>query len=112
LTFIRLNYQRTDRWESKDQFLSIVAAKLGVKGRWTAFYDWQDKSAREPQDFRDMALECVGFRLRVGIGTEGIGADQTPHITLEDMSAARIMREREESRPRNETGEQQEKPKP
>ena len=112
LTFIRFNYQRTDRWESKDQFLSIVAAKLGIKGKWTAFYDWQDKSAREPQDFRDMALECVGFRLRVGIGTEGIGADQTPHITLEDMSAARIMREREESRPRGESGEQQEKPKP
>lgn len=94
LTRISVNYQPTNKWESKDQFLSVVAARLNTTGRWRAFYDWQDKNIREQQDLRDLALECSGFRLSVGIGIEGIGADQTPHVTLEDTAAAAIVRQR------------------
>jgi outer membrane protein TolC len=97
LTRISVSYQPTNKWESKDQFLSVVAARLNTTGRWKAFYDWQDKNIREQQDLRDLALECVGFRLSVGIGIEGIGADQTPHVTLEDTAAAQTVRQREDA---------------
>ncbi|MFL6208290.1 MAG: TolC family protein [Pyrinomonadaceae bacterium] len=108
LALARFNYRATNKWESKDQFLSAVAAQLGLKGPWQAFYDWQDKSIRDEQDLRDLALECAGFRLRVGIGIEGIGADQTPHVTLEDVAAARTVRQREDEKKRR----AQEPPKP
>ncbi len=95
LTRIRVNYLPTNKWESKDQFTSLMAAKLNLPGPWTALYDWQEKDVRDMQDLRDFALDCDGFRLSVGIGLEGLGADQTPHITLEDMTAARTIRQRE-----------------
>src|SRR5205085_1301165 len=88
LTRIRVNYLPTNKWESKDQFISTMATKLDLPGAWRAVYDWQDKDVRDLQDLRDFALECDGVRLSVGIGLEGIGADQTPHITLQDLTAA------------------------
>ena len=111
LTLVRVNYRPTNRWESKDQFLSVVAAQLGLPGSWKAFYDWQDKSIRDAQDLRDLALECPDFRLRLGIGIEGIGADQTPHVTLEDVAAERTIMQREDERKRREA-EQKQTPKP
>ncbi len=95
LTRIRVNYRPTNKWESKDQFLSLMAAKLNLPGPWTAAYDWQDKDIRVLEDLRDFALECDGFRLSVGIGLEGVGVDQVPHITLGDTLATRAIRQRE-----------------
>ncbi len=109
---ISVNYQPTNKWESKDEFLSVVAAQLNTTGRWRAFYDWQDKNIRDQQDLRDLALECAGFRLSVGIGIEGIGADQTPHVTLEDTAAARTLRQREDAERQRAAQEEKAKAKP
>ena len=110
LTRVRVSYQPTSKWESKDQFVSVMAARLGVPGPWEAFYDWQYKSIRNQQDLRDLAYECAGFRLNVGIGIEGIGADQTPHIELTDIRAVQTIMQREDEQHRREA-EQKEKPK-
>ena len=112
LSLIRLDYRPTNRWESKDQFLSVVAAQLGTVGTWQAFYDWRDREVRDAQDLRDLALECVDVRLRLGIGIEGITAEQAPHIALEDLTAARLVRQREEAKMRRAAEEQKEKQKP
>ena len=103
LTLVRVNYRPTNKWESKDQFLSVVAAQLGTAGTWQPFYDWRDREVRDTQSLRDLALECPGYRLRVGIGIEGVGADQTPHIALEDVAAARAIMQREDEKKRRET---------
>jgi hypothetical protein len=107
LSFIRVAYPPTNKWGSKDEFLSTLAPKFQVRGQWIPFYDWQIKDARDAQDLRDLAIECAGFRLSAGIGIEGLGGDQTPHYELDDMEAARVIRERKAERNRRE----QQKPK-
>jgi outer membrane protein TolC len=89
LSYIRVNYPVTNRWESPDEFLSALAARLGIKGTWKRFYDWEQKDVRDTKELRDLALECDGFRISAGIGVEGIGRDQTPHFELEEMRAGK-----------------------
>ena len=108
LSFIRVGYPVTNKWGSKDEFVSSLAPKFGIKGQWTAFYDWQIKDARDAEDLRDLAIECTGFRLSAGIGIEGLGGDETPHFELDDMAAARVVDQRKTERQKNE----QQKPKP
>ena len=40
------------------------------------------------EDLRDLALECEGFRIRLGLGffSEGVPRVLTPHLKLDDMS--------------------------
>ncbi len=85
LSYVRVNYPVTNRWESPDEFIAALAAKLNLKGVWKHFYDWERKDVRDTKELRDLALECDGFRLSAGIGVEGIGGDQTPHFELEEM---------------------------
>jgi len=87
LSFIRVNYPATNRWGSTDEFLAVIAEKLNLQGNWKRFYDWENKSIRDVKGLRDQALECDGFRIVVGIGVEGLGSDQRPHIDFEDMTA-------------------------
>jgi outer membrane protein TolC len=109
LSFIRVGYPVTSKWSSKDEFLSVMAPKFSILGNWKPFYDWRNKDVRDAEDLRDLAIECEGFRLSVGIGIEGIGGDQTPHYELDDMAAAQVVKGREEQRSLR---EQQQKPKP
>lgn len=83
LTFIRVNYPVTNRWESTDEFVSALAPKLNLRGIWKLFYDWENKDIRDTKELRDLALECRDFRISAGIGVEGLGRDQTPHFELE-----------------------------
>jgi hypothetical protein len=89
ITYIRVNYPVTNRWESPDEFLSALAAKLNLKGTWKHFYDWQEKDVRDTKELRDLALECNGFRISAGIGVEGLGRDQTPHFELEENKSSK-----------------------
>lgn len=88
LSFVRVNYPATSRWESSDEFVSMIAEKLNVRGTWKRFYDWENKSIRDIKDLRDQAIECGGFRITAGIGIESIG-DQRPHFEVENMNAQR-----------------------
>lgn len=99
LVYIRVSYATTDKWQSMDEFVASVAERLGVRGQWKRFYDWENKTIRDAEDLRDSALECHGFRLSAGIGIEGLTSnEQTPHLELEDMSAIQTIRAREEQR--------------
>jgi hypothetical protein len=95
LSSIRVNYPATNRWGSTDEFLSVIAEKLNLRGTWKHFYDWENKNIRDIKNLRDQALECNGFRVVVGIGVEGIGSDQRPHFEFEDMKAAQSLQKRE-----------------
>lgn len=96
LSFVRVAYPSTNKWSSKDQFVSFIAPKFRLNARWLPFYDWQTKDAREAQDLRDLGVECAGFRLTAGIGIEGLGGDETPHYELDDLVASRLVKERAE----------------
>jgi outer membrane protein TolC len=109
LSFIRVSYPVTSKWASKDEFLSLMAPKFLIRGDWKPFYDWRNKDVRDAEDLRDLAIECEGFRLSVGIGIEGVGGDQTPHYELDDLAAAQLVKGREEQRSLR---EEQQKPKP
>lgn len=98
LSFIRVSYPVTNKWENKDAFVISVAERLNIKGPWKPFYDWENKSIRDAEDLRDLGLECNGFRLSAGIGIEGLGGDQTPHFELEDATAARTVKAREDEK--------------
>ena len=95
LSFIRVFYPVTSKWESKDEFLTTMAPKFNLHGNWKPFYDWANKDVRDAEDLRDLAIECTGFRLSVGIGVEGLGGDQRPHYELDDMVAAQVVKARE-----------------
>ncbi len=84
LIYVRVNYPVTNVWESPDEFIAALAAKLNLKGAWKHFYDWESKDVRDTKELRDLALECAGFRLSAGIGVESIGGDQTPHFEMEE----------------------------
>jgi hypothetical protein len=101
LSFIRVGYPLTNRWRSADEFVAVIAEKFSLSGTWDRFYDLDDKSFRGMEDFRDIFLECKGFRIAVGIGTEGLG-EQTPHIKLEDMLAAETVKKRRDEKSRRE----------
>jgi len=109
LSYIRVAYPVTNKWNSKDEFLSVMTAKFSIRADWRPFYDWRNKEIRDAEDLRDMAIECEGFRLAVGLGIEGVGGDQTPHYDLDDVKAAQLVKEREEQRRRR---EEQQKVKP
>lgn len=106
LYFIHVGYPVTKRWNSKDEFASATAQKLGVSGEWIPFYNWQDKNVRDLSDLRSLAIECAGFRLSAGIGIEGLSGDQFPRFQLEDMNTSRIIRERAEELRRKESEEE------
>jgi outer membrane protein TolC len=85
LSFMRIYYPVTNQWESTDEFVSVLSEKLNIKGDWKYFYDWEHKEIHDTKELRDLALECNGFRISAGIGVEGIGRDQTPHLTVEKI---------------------------
>ena len=98
LSYVRVAYPVTNKWASKDEFLSAMAPKFSVREDWKPFYDWRNKEIRDAEDLRDVAIECEGFRLAVGLGIEGVGGNQTPHYDLDDLAAAEVVRQREEQR--------------
>jgi hypothetical protein len=105
LSYMRLGYPPTNKWRSLDDFLSKVADWLGLSGDWKHFYEREDKRFRDAEDFREKTLECGAWRISVGIGVEGIGA-QTPHIKLEDVIASKKVEAREAEKSRRAASEQ------
>jgi len=98
LSYLRVAYPVTNKWTSKSEFLSVMAPKFSVAANWKPFYDWRNKDVRDPEDLGDLAIECEGFRLALGIGIEEVGGNQTPHYDLDDLAAAEVVRQREEQR--------------
>jgi hypothetical protein len=98
LSYVRVAYPVTNKWTSKSEFLSVMAPKFSVRADWKPFYDWRNKDVRDPEDLGDLAIECEGFRLALGIGIEEVGGTQTPHYDLDDLAAAEVVRQREEQR--------------
>jgi hypothetical protein len=92
LSYLRIAWPVTNRWNGDSEFVSHLAGLLGIGGRWKAFYDWNDKDIRDAEDLHDYAIECTGYRLTAGIGIEGVGGDQTPHLELEDLTVVRAMK--------------------
>jgi outer membrane protein len=92
LSYVRVEWPETGRWNGENEFISHVAGLLEVSGRWKAFYDWNDKIIRDAEDLRDMAVECTGYRLSAGVGIEGLGGEQTPHLELEDLVVVRALK--------------------
>ncbi len=66
-------------------FLGTVVRDFGLPGPWRAFYDWRDKTLADADELRDLAAECNGFRLRVGLGllSEGRRRVIEPRLRLE-----------------------------
>ena len=88
LFFYRLVFAEGTTWETKDAFLAAATARFGLPGPWKAFYDWSDKTLLDGEDLRDLAVECRGFRIRVGLGffSEGVRRVLLPHIKVEDLT--------------------------
>lgn len=89
VSYVRIAWPVTDRWAGQSEFVSHISGLLEISGRWRSFYDWNDKEIRDAEDLRDVALECTGYRLSVGVGISGLGAEQTPHLELEDLNVVR-----------------------
>ena len=102
LSYVRVAYPQTNRWGGKFEFVSALTSKLSVKGEWKPFYDWRNKEVRDAEDLTDMAVECEGFRLAGGLGLEAVGGEQTPHFDLDDLTAASIVKQREDEKRRKE----------
>ena len=89
LTFVRLLFSGATTWETKDAFLTAASFRYGLPGPWNAFYDWSRRRLDDPEDLRDLAVECRGFRIRLGLGffSEGVRRELTPHIKMEEIGA-------------------------
>jgi hypothetical protein len=74
-----------------------------------ACYDCRNKDVRDPEDLRDLAIECDGFRLSVGMVSrvpEWIRLRTTNSTTCSRRKSLRDARSSESLR------EEQQKPKP
>jgi outer membrane protein len=109
LYYFRVSYYAVT-WESLGRFLTRVAGRLDLPGPWKAFYDWQLKTLRDAEDLSDMALECEGFRVRVGLGIEGVEGEQRPHVKVEDTAVVQRIRTREAEEARREAEEETSSP--
>jgi outer membrane protein TolC len=90
LFLFRLVFSEGTTWETKDAFLAAASARFGLPGPWKAFYDWSDRTLKDGEDLRDLAVECRGFRVRVGLGlfSEGVRRVLLPHLKVEDVEVA------------------------
>jgi hypothetical protein len=109
LYYFRVSYYAVT-WDSLGRFLTRVAGRLALPGEWKAFYDWRLKTVREAEDLSDMALECQGFRVRAGLGIEGVEDEQRPHVKVEDTAILQRLRTREAEESRREAEEQTSSP--
>jgi outer membrane protein len=94
LYYFRVSYYGAT-WSSLGELLTREAERLGLPGTWAAFYDWRLKTLRDAEDLSDMALECDGFRVRVGLGIEGVEGELKPHVKVEDTAVLQRIRARE-----------------
>jgi len=81
-------------WTTKDAFLTAAAGRFHLHGPWRAFYDWSDRAMEESEDIRELAAECDGFRVRLGLGyfSEGVKRVATPHVKVEDTRVLGVLR--------------------
>jgi outer membrane protein len=89
VALFRLVFSEGTTWETKDAFLAAAAQRFSLPGPWKSFYDWSDRTLVDGEDLRDLAVECRGFRVRVGLGlfSEGVHRMLLPHIKVEDVAA-------------------------
>src|SRR5258708_5714945 len=88
----------------------LTSAPPPPPGTWRAFYGWQLKALRYAEDLSDMAVECEGFRVRVGRGIEGVEGEQRPHVKVEETAVVQRIRSREAEEARREAEEQTSSP--
>jgi outer membrane protein TolC len=88
VALFRLVFSEGTTWETKDSFLAAAAQRFSLPGPWKAFYDWNDRTLVDGEELRDLAAECRGFRVRVGLGlfSEGVHRLLLPHIKVEDVA--------------------------
>lgn len=91
---VRILFSPDVVWATKDAFLTAAADRFHLPGPWRAFYDWQDRTLESDEDIRELAAECRGFRIRLGLGyfSEGVRRVATPHIRIEDTQALQELR--------------------
>lgn len=85
LISIRILFSPEVSWATKDAFLTAAASRFALHGPWRAFYDWSNRLMEEDEDIRELASECSGYRVRLGLGyfSEGVRRVATPHIKIE-----------------------------
>lgn len=91
---IRVLFSSATPWATKDAFLTAAADRFSLQGPWRPFYDWSDRILEEDEDIRELASECSGYRVRLGLGyfSEGVKRVSTPHIKVEDTAVLAALR--------------------
>ena len=86
LTSVRILFSADTSWATKDAFLTAAAERFALHGPWRAFYDWSHRTLEDDEDIRELAAECDGYRIRLGLGyfSEGVKRVATPHIKIEE----------------------------
>ncbi|HEX7422128.1 MAG TPA: TolC family protein [Thermoanaerobaculia bacterium] len=85
LTNLRVLFSADTSWATKDAFLTAAAERFSLHGPWRAFYDWSNRTLEDDEDIRELAAECTGYRIRLGLGyfSEGVKRVATPHIKID-----------------------------
>ena len=86
LTSLRILFSPDTSWATKDAFLTAAAERFSLHGPWRPFYDWSNRALEDDEDIRELAAECNGYRIRLGLGyfSEGVKRVATPHIRIEE----------------------------
>lgn len=86
LTSFRILFSPDTSWATKDAFLTAAAERFSLHGPWRPFYDWSHRMLEDDEDIRELASECNGYRVRLGLGyfSEGVKRVATPHIRIEE----------------------------
>jgi hypothetical protein len=93
LSYLQIAYDDSSKWESIDQFVEAISAKLSLPPRWQV-------PADSPGDSENKELRCEAFAISASLAGDPSDTHSGPEIVLEDLAAWNAM-----SRRQNESNE-------
>jgi len=104
LSYLQIAYNDSSKWESIDQFVEAVSAKLNLPNQWRAPADSSGGS-------QDQELRCDAFVISASLDGDSADTHVGPEITLEDSAAWSAMSKRQNASVEKAKREEEEKRK-
>jgi hypothetical protein len=88
LSYLQIAYDDSSKWESIDQFVEAISAKLNLPPQWQVPSDSEG-------DSQEKELRCEAFAISASLAGDPTDTHTGPEITLEDLAAWNVMSKRQ-----------------
>jgi hypothetical protein len=88
LSYLQIAYDDSSKWESIDQFVEAISAKLNLPRQWQT-------PAESSADSQEKELHCDAFVISATLAGDPADTHAGPEITVEDLAAWNEMSKRQ-----------------